>query len=707
MAADFVSGHAVKSPLILSLISMSTTKPTQSIIDRVKALHIELNHHNNQYYVLDEPSVPDAEYDRLLRELQSIEQTYPELKTIDSPSQKVGGQALKAFTQVTHQVPMLSLDNVFSAQEWNAFVKRIQDRLGNTNKLIFCAEPKLDGLAVSLRYEQGILVQAATRGDGAVGENITENIRTIKSIPLKLIGENGTDYPDILEVRGEVFMPKASFEQLNASAIKKGEKTFANPRNAAAGSLRQLDSKITAKRNLDFYAYGLGFVGQLANNDQVFLANSHYQRLCQVKSLGLPMCPEVRLLDNQEKVQGFYQDILSKRDKLSYEIDGTVLKVDDITLQEKLGFVARAPRWAMAYKFPAQEELTTVEDVEFQVGRTGAITPVARLKPVFVGGVTVSNATLHNQDEIERLGLKIGDTVVIRRAGDVIPQIVSVVIEKRNDNAKDIVFPSTCPVCDSKVSRAEGEAVLRCTAGLFCQAQRKEAIKHFASRKAHDVDGLGDKLVEQLVDENLISTPADLFNLTETDISTMDRMGVKSAKNLIVAIDKAKHTTLAKFIYGLGIREVGEATAANLANYFCTLQALQTASLETLQNVDDVGAIVARNIVNFFKEEHNLTVVSALESKMDWPDIVSKSAEELPLVGQIFVLTGTLSQMARSEAKAALQLLGAKVSGSISAKTNFLVAGEKAGSKLTKAQELGIAVLTEDDLVALLAKHHE
>jgi len=687
---------------------------------QVAMLHQQINQYNHQYYVLDQPSVPDAEYDRLMRELLAIEQKHPELKTIDSPSQKVGGQPLKAFTQVTHQVPMLSLDNVFSIDEWQAFIKRIQDRLGSDKKLVICAEPKLDGLAVSLRYEQGILVQAATRGDGSTGENITENIRTIKSIPLKLIGESGIDYPEIVEVRGEVFMPKASFDKLNEAAIKKGEKSFANPRNAAAGSLRQLDSKITAKRNLDFYAYGLGFVGDLSadllitnlpindnlESEQGFLKNSHYQRLCQVKSLGLPMCPEVRLLDDQQQVQAFYQDILDKRDGLSYEIDGTVLKIDDISLQKRLGFVARAPRWAIAYKFPAQEELTTVEDVEFQVGRTGAITPVARLKPIFVGGVTVSNATLHNQDEIERLGLKIGDTVIIRRAGDVIPQIVSVVLEKRNNNAIDVVFPQTCPVCDSKVARAEGEAVLRCTAGLFCQAQRKEAIKHFASRKAHDVDGLGDKLVEQLVDEGLISTPADLFSLTEIDISTMERMGVKSAKNLILALDKARQTSLAKFIYGLGIREVGEATAANLANHFCTLSAIRAANFEILQAVDDVGEIVAKNIVNFFKEDHNLAVVLALDAKMTWPDIVVKRADELPLAEQIFVLTGTLSQMGRSEAKASLQLLGAKVSGSVSAKTHFLVAGEKSGSKLTKAQDLGVTVLTEDDLVTLLAKYN-
>jgi DNA ligase (NAD+) len=690
---------------------MPIKETSQTLPVKVKQLHQQINQYNHQYYVLDQPSVPDAEYDRLMRELLAIEQEAPELKTIDSPSQKVGGQPLKAFTQVTHQVPMLSLDNVFSIDEWQAFIKRIQDRLNSDLDVVICAEPKLDGLAVSLRYEQGVLVQAATRGDGSTGENITENIRTIKSIPLKLIGDSGVDFPDVLEVRGEVFMPKASFEKLNEIAINKGEKAFANPRNAAAGSLRQLDSKITAKRNLDFYAYGLGFVGNLSEEGLVlkgrdFLESSHYQRLCQVKTLGLPMCPEVRLLENQQQVQAFYQDILNKRDILSYEIDGTVLKVDDILLQEKLGFVARAPRWAIAYKFPAQEELTTVEEVEFQVGRTGAITPVARLKPVFVGGVTVSNATLHNQDEIERLGLKVSDTVIIRRAGDVIPQIVSVVIDKRKSDAKDIVFPQTCPVCDSKVARAEGEAVLRCTAGLFCQAQRKEAIKHFASRKAHDVDGLGDKLVEQLVDEGLISTPADLFNLTEVDISTMERMGVKSAKNLIVALNNAKDTTLAKFIYGLGIREVGEATAANLANHFCTLAGIQSASFEALQSVDDVGEVVAKNIVNFFKEEHNLAVVLALQLKMTWPDIVVKTADELPLAEQTFVLTGTLSQMGRSEAKASLQALGAKVSGSISAKTHFLVAGEKAGSKLTKAQDLGVAVLTEDDLVALLAKYN-
>jgi DNA ligase (NAD+) len=690
---------------------MPNASSTSALQEQLSNLYQQINQYNHQYYVLDQPSVPDAEYDRLMHELIAIEQTHPALKTLDSPSQKVGGQPLKGFTQVAHQLPMLSLDNVFSRDEWQIFVKRLQDRLATQDDIVICAEPKLDGLAVSLRYEQGILIQAATRGDGSTGENITTNIRTIKSIPLKLIGKSSVDYPDIIEVRGEVFMPKASFDKINEQAKKKGEKSFANPRNAAAGSLRQLDSKVTAKRNLAFYAYGLGYVGDLpaessASMGEAFLKPSHYQRLCQIKALGIPMCPEVRLLENPQQVEAFYQDILNKRDGLSYDIDGTVLKVDNITQQEKLGFVARAPRWAIAYKFPAQEELTLVEDVEFQVGRTGAITPVARLKPIFVGGVTVSNATLHNQDEIARLGLKIGDSVVIRRAGDVIPQIVSVVIEKRGDAVKEIIFPSTCPVCDSKVAKAEGEAVLRCTAGLFCQAQRKEAIKHFSSRKAHDIDGLGDKLVEQLVDENLITTPADLFKLTEIDVSTMERMGKKSAVNLMTALEKAKETTLAKFIYGLGIREVGEATAANLANHFITLAAIQSANFEALKAVNDVGDVVAKNIVNFFKESHNITVVSALDELMTWPDIIKKSADKQPLAEQTFVLTGTLNQMGRSEAKAALQSLGAKVSGSISAKTHFLVAGEKSGSKLTKAQDLGVSILTEDDLVALLAKYN-
>jgi DNA ligase (NAD+) len=571
---------------------MTESSIQASMQSRVSQLHQLINQYNDQYYVLDKPTVPDAEYDRLMRELVTIESNHPSLKTLDSPSQRVGGQALKSFSQVTHQLPMLSLDNVFSEQGWQSFVKRVNDRLGPQQNLFVCAEPKLDGLAVSLRYEKGVFVQAATRGDGATGENITDNIRTIKSIPLKLIGDS---FPDVLEVRGEVFMPKASFDKLNSDAIKKGEKSFANPRNAAAGSLRQLDSKVTAKRNLAFYAYGLGFV-----SDDNWLTDSHYQRLRQVKALGLPMCPEVKLLSSTDDVDGFYQDILQQRDTLSYEIDGTVFKIDDIGLQQRLGFVARAPRWATAYKFPAQEELTTLEDVEFQVGRTGAITPVARLKPVFVGGVTVSNATLHNQDEITRLGIKIGDTVIIRRAGDVIPQIVSVVMDRRPLTAKDIEFPSCCPICQSAVIKLDGEAVLRCTGGLYCGAQRKEAIKHFSSRKALDIDGLGDKLVEQLVDENLIKNPADLFSLSELTVSTMDRMGQKSAANLIAGIANAKQTSLAKFIYALGIREVGETTAANLAQHYLTFDAIRQATSEQLQEVPDVGGIVAKKYYRFF-----------------------------------------------------------------------------------------------------------
>ncbi|REL29965.1 NAD-dependent DNA ligase LigA [Thalassotalea euphylliae] len=667
---------------------------------QVEKISEQIRQYNHEYYVLDQPSVPDAEYDRLMRELIAIETEFPALKSIDSPSQKVGGEALKAFTQVTHQLPMLSLDNVFSQEEWQAFVTRINDRLASSKTLAFCAEPKLDGLAVSLRYEQGVLVQAATRGDGTTGENITENIRTIKSIPLKLMG---TDYPAVLEVRGEVFMPKASFEQLNERAKAKGEKVFANPRNAAAGSLRQLDSKITAQRNLAFYAYGIGYV---SDEGQAWLADSHFARLNQLKTVGMPMCPEVKFLANASECEAFYQDILNKRDALSYEIDGTVLKVDDIALQQQLGFVARAPRWATAYKFPAQEEITLLEDVEFQVGRTGAITPVARLKPVFVGGVTVSNATLHNQDEIDRLGLQKGDTVVIRRAGDVIPQVVSVVVERRPDDATPVVFPNACPVCDSPVTKPEGEAVLRCTGGLICGAQRKEAIKHFASRKAFDVDGLGDKLVEQLVDENLIATPADLFDLNELQFSSLERMGKKSAEKLVASLETAKKTTLAKFIYALGIREVGEATAANLANHYLTLDAVQQANRESLQSVSDVGEVVANNIATFFAQETNLAVIEKLlNAGVTWPALAVKSADEQPLTDQTFVLTGTLSQMGRNEAKAKLQALGAKVSGSVSAKTHYLVAGEKAGSKLTKAQDLGVTVLTEQDLVDLLSKH--
>lgn len=548
---------------------------------------------------------------------------------------------------------------------------------------------------MSLLYENGILVQAATRGDGTTGENITENVRTINAIPLKLRGD---DWPARLEVRGEVFMPKAGFEKLNELARQKGEKVFVNPRNAAAGSLRQLDSRITASRPLSFYAYSVGVV-QGAD-----LAASHYERFLQIKSWGLPMCPETKRVDSLADVKTYYQHILQRRDALPYEIDGVVIKIDDIAVQERLGFVARAPRWAIAYKFPAQEEITTLNEVEFQVGRTGAITPVAKLEPVFVGGVTVSNATLHNADEIERLQVKIGDQVVIRRAGDVIPQVVSVIKERRPETARDIIFPTQCPVCGSHVERIEGEAVTRCTGGLVCQAQRKQALKHFVSRKALDVDGLGDKVIEQLVDREMVETPADLFKLSAGVLTVLERMGPKSAQNIVNALEKSKLTTLPRFLYSLGIREVGEATAANLAQHFKSLEAIQAATEEQLIAVQDIGVVVAKHITTFFEEEKNQAVVQdLLVQGIHWPEVSApEQGAELPLEGKTVVLTGTLSQLGRTEAKEALQSLGAKVTGSVSKKTDILFAGENAGSKLAKAQELGIEIKTEQDLLELI-----
>ncbi|ENO8809294.1 NAD-dependent DNA ligase LigA [Photobacterium damselae] len=661
------------------------------------SLREQLDYHGYRYYVEDNPEVPDAEYDRLMQRLLTIESEHPEWVTIDSPSQRVGGVPLDGFTQVKHELPMLSLDNAFNDDELRAFQKRIQDRLNDTSAIQYCCEPKLDGLAVSLLYENGVLVQAATRGDGTTGENITNNVRTIRSIPLKL---QGNDWPTRIEVRGEVFMPKKGFEQLNQRALKKGEKTFANPRNAAAGSLRQLDSKVTATRPLSFYAYAVGIV------EGRELEGSQYDRLCQLKSWGFPMSPEIRRVDSIEEVIRYHQMIGEKRESLEYDIDGVVIKVDKVDTQLQLGFVARAPRWAIAYKFPAQEEMTLLNNVEFQVGRTGAITPVAKLEPVFVGGVTVSNATLHNADEIARLGVMVGDTVIIRRAGDVIPQIVSVVESRRPADASPVIFPTECPVCQSKVERIEGEAVARCTGGLFCQAQRKEALKHFVSRKALDVDGCGEKVIEQLVDREMVTTPADLFRLSAGVVTSLDRMGPKSAQKLVDALGNAKETTLPRFIYSLGIREVGEATAANLAHYFETLEALMTASKEQLIEVPDVGEIVAAHIFNFFREEHNLAVVNDLRDVgIHWPDIEKVADDvELPFEGKTVVLTGSLSQLSRTEAKEALQKLGAKVTGSVSKKTDLVVAGEAAGSKLTKAQELGIEVWDEQQLIDFMQR---
>ena len=666
----------------------------QAIQQEIQQLTNEINQHNYRYYVDDAPSVPDAEYDRLMRRLQALEAQYPELALADSPTKRVGGEALAKFEQVTHLKPMLSLDNVFSEEEFNAFHKRVSDKI--TVSPQFCCEPKLDGLAVSILYRDGQFERAATRGDGAVGEDITENVRTIKSIPLSLRGDN---YPPLLEVRGEVFMPKAAFEAVNDKARQKGEKLFVNPRNAAAGSLRQLDSKITASRSLAFYAYALGVV----EPESWSLAPSHYDQLMQLKSWGFPVSSEVKVCDNIPAVLAYYQDILERRAALAYEIDGVVLKVNDIGQQKTLGFVARAPRWATAYKFPAQEEITLLEGVDFQVGRTGAVTPVARLKPVFVGGVTVSNATLHNADEIARLGVQIGDRVIIRRAGDVIPQIVAVVAEKRPNDAQPILFPTACPVCGSDVERIEGEAVARCSGGLFCEAQRKEAIKHFASRKALNIDGMGDKVVEQMIDKELIESPADLFKVTASALTMLDRMGLKSANNLVAAIEDAKQTTFARFLYSLGIREVGEATAANLANHFKTLDKLIQADAEDFIKVDDVGVIVAQHLVHFFAQPHNLEVVEGLiNAGVHWPAIEEVAEEALSLKGQTWVLTGTLTQLNRNDAKAQLQALGAKVAGSVSKNTDCLVAGEAAGSKLTKAQELGVKVIDEAQLLALL-----
>ncbi len=657
-----------------------------------------INEYNYQYYVQDNPSVPDAEYDRLMRELLDIENDHPDLRSPDSPSQKVGGAALSAFEQVEHEVPMLSLDNAFDEDDMQAFEKRIKDRLKISTEISFSCEPKLDGLAVSILYENGQLVRAATRGDGRVGENITTNVRTIANVPLRLRGEN---FPSRLEVRGEVIMTRAGFVTLNEAQIKKGKKPFVNPRNAAAGSLRQLDPKITAARPLLFYSYSLGLV----ENEQQPLGETHSSRLAQLSEWGLPLSKELEVAQGATQCLTYFHKIGEQRSQLSYDIDGVVFKVDNIAMQQELGFVARAPRWAIAHKFPAQEEMSTLLDVEFQVGRTGAITPVARLEPTFVGGVTVSNATLHNQDEINRLGIKIGDSVIIRRAGDVIPQIVAIVADKRPDDAKDILFPESCPVCDSAIEKLEGEAVARCTGGLYCKAQRKEAMKHFASRKALDVDGLGDKLIEQLVDAEMVKSPADFFALDIAPLSSMERMGEKSAVNLVNSLEKSKKTTLAKFLYSLGIREVGEATAQNLAQHFLTLEAIEQADLEALQAVSDVGVIVAQHVFNFFKEEHNLEVISALlDAGVHWPKIEKLALDELPLAGQVYVLTGTLNVMDRNTAKAKLQSLGAKVSGSVSAKTDCLVAGEKAGSKLTKAQDLGVKVMSEDEMLAMFAQ---
>src|SRR5690554_2167750 len=667
------------------------------IRQRVEQLRAALDDHNYFYYVLDDPRIPDAEYDRLFRELQTLESDYPELASDNSPTRRVGSAAETSFAEITHRLPMLSLDNAFSEDELRDFDRRVRDRLATEDAVEYVCEPKLDGLAVSLHYEQGVLTRAATRGDGYTGEDITANIRTIPSVPLTLRGD---DFPDLVEVRGEVYMPKAGFEQLNRRLAEQGEKTFVNPRNAAAGSLRQKKSTVTAKRPLELCAYSM------AVTDDSLLPETHWESLQRVRSLGFRINPEMRKAMGVDACLEAYQELMAKRDTLPYEIDGIVFKVNRLDLQQQLGFVSRAPRWAIAHKFPAQEELTVIEDVEFQVGRTGAVTPVARLKPVFVGGVTVSNATLHNMDEIRRLDVHIGDTVFIRRAGDVIPQVVKVVPEKRPKDAAEVVMPSQCPVCDSDIVQIEGEAVARCSGGLYCPAQRKEAIRHYASRKAMDIEGLGDRLIEVLVDEGMVNTVADLYRLTKFQLSSLDRMGDKSAGNLVAAIDRARNPVLWRFLYALGIREVGEATAKSLASHFGTLEAISAADDEALQAVPDVGPIVAGHIRSFFDQPHNQETLQALrDAGVSWQEEQGFPAEAKPLAGETWVLTGTLSQMTRDQAKEKLEKLGAKVAGSVSKKTACVVAGEAAGSKLAKAEQLGVPVLDEDGLLALLKEH--
>jgi DNA ligase (NAD+) len=675
-------------------MSQETNMTHQQMLDLIQLL----NDYSYAYHVKDEPIVPDAVYDRDYRQLQAIEAKHPDWIQADSPTQRVGEKPDSGFANVAHTVPMLSLDNAFDNESLSDFDQRVR-KLLNTNHVTYCCEPKLDGLAISLRYEDGRLVRGVTRGDGLSGEDITSNIKTIYSVPLKLRTQTP---PAVLEVRGEIYMPKDGFEKLNALAIEQGEKTFVNPRNAAAGSLRQLDPKITATRPLVMCAYSIGYV---EGWDQ---PKSHYEGLLQLSEWGFRTNDLMATAEGAQGCIDYYEMLNEKRASLSYDIDGIVYKVDQIALQNQLGFIARAPRWAIARKFPAQEEMTRVLGVDFQVGRTGAITPVARLEPVFVGGVTVSNATLHNKDEIARLGVKVNDFVIVHRAGDVIPKVVQVVLDKRPDDATEVIFPQACPVCGSDLEQVEGEAVIRCTGGLVCGAQLKESLKHFVSRKAMDIDGLGDKLIEQLVDQELVKTPVDIFTLSEKKdtLLSMERMGQKSVEKLLASIETAKNTQFNRFIYSLGIREVGEATARALTSYFTELDDLMAANQEALLEVEDVGPIVAQHVRLFFDQELNReTIKGLLAAGVVWEKKQQVSTDELPLSGKTYVVTGSLSQFSRDQVKDKLQALGAKVSGSVSAKTDCLVAGEKAGSKLTKAQSLNVPVIDEAGVIALLNQH--
>ncbi|MDQ0139552.1 NAD-dependent DNA ligase LigA [Cupriavidus necator] len=682
--------------------------PPAAAAKRVAWLRDELDRHNYQYYVLDAPTVPDSEYDALFSELQALELEHPELQTPDSPTQRVGGEPLSAFDSVRHRVPMLSLNNAFADEDVLNFDRRCAQGLGRSapaageadlfsaaDAVEYACELKFDGLAMSLRYEDGRLVQAATRGDGETGEDVTVNVRTIKAIPLKLRGQA----PAVLEVRGEVFMFRRDFDKLNARQAEAGEKTFVNPRNAAAGSLRQLDPRITAKRPLSFFAYGLGEL------QGVERPPTHSAMLDGFAALGLPVCKDRAVVKGAQGLLDFYRDIGKRRDDLPYDIDGVVYKVNALTEQERLGFVSRAPRFALAHKFPAQEMTTIVEDIEVQVGRTGAITPVARLKPVFVGGVTVTNATLHNEDEIRRKDVHVGDTVIVRRAGDVIPEVVAVVTERRPADARAFVMPTACPVCGSHIEKLEDEAIARCTGGLICAAQRKQSLLHFAQRRAMDIEGLGDKLVEQLVDHGIVRTPADLYKLGVAKLAALERMADKSAANLVAAIDKSRATTMNRFIFALGIRHVGEATAKDLAKHFGKLDALMAADEAALLEVNDVGPVVAQSIAHFLAEPHNVEVIEQLRAAgVHWAESEPMARAPAPLSGKTFVLTGTLPTLSREDAKALLEAAGAKVAGSVSKKTDYVVAGAEAGSKLDKAEALGVPVLDEAGMLALLAE---
>ncbi len=663
----------------------------QATRQRVDVLRRELNDHNYRYYVLDDPTIPDAEYDRLLSELETLEEKHPDLVTSDSPTQRVGAAPAAGFETVAHQVPMLSLANAFADDDVREFDRRIREQL-DREVIEYAAEPKLDGVAIALRYERGELVLGATRGDGRSGENVTSNVRTIRAIPLRL---RGADVPSVLEVRGEIFMTRSGFAALNQGLTEAGDKTFVNPRNAAAGSLRQLDPDVTARRPLHFYCYGA------ATSDG--LPQRHSDILDALREFGFPVSNQVERVQGADGLLDYHRRTLADRDGLDYDIDGVVYKLDDLDQQREMGFVSRAPRWALAHKFPAQEEITRLLDIEVQVGRTGALTPVARLKPVFVGGVTVTNATLHNLDEIRRKDVRPGDQVVVRRAGDVIPEVVRSMVEQRPADSRPWTMPEQCPACGSAVEQVEGEAVARCTGGLVCPAQRMRALEHFASRTAMDIDGLGTRLIEQLVERDLVKSPADLFRLDVPTLAGLERMAEKSASNLVEALDKARQPSLARLLFALGIREVGGVTAANLARYFGSLERLAEASIEDLTAVPDVGPVVAEHVHNFFNEPHNLEVIRALsEAGVKYRPEQVQQGGELPLTGKTYVLTGALESRTRSEAKAALEALGAKVTSSVSKKTTTVIAGSDPGSKLEKAESLGVPVLDESGLDELL-----